>query len=301
MSVVAQAFQGSAQNVRITGLTIEKYACVAGDGAVDGRAGRNWVVENNLIRFNHGIGLRVGDGMQALRNKLLHNGQLGIGGGGRDGIVDGNEIAFNNYAGYDYSWEAGGSKFAYTKNLVVRNNYAHDNKGPGLWTDIDNENTFYEHNHTKSNQEAGIMHEISYQAIIRDNVIEDDGFSATPHTEPWYGAGILVVASAGVEVSGNTVKNCMNGIVGTQARRGVSSQHGTPYLLRNLYVHDNTVIQNQGIAAGIVRSSLFGDAVFDSWNNRFANNQFHLAEPQAKCLAWDGTAMSYQEWTSSLK
>jgi hypothetical protein len=299
MSVVPHAFRGSAQNVTVVGLTIEKFACPAQEGAVDGMAGSNWVIEDNLIRLNHGIGIRLGDGMQVLRNKLVHNGQLGIGGGGSNGIVDGNEIAFNNYAGYDYGWEAGGSKFAFTKNLVVRNNYAHDNKGPGLWTDIENQNTLYEHNHTKSNQEAGILHEISYQAVIRNNLIEDDGFSASGKTEPWYGAGIIVSASSGVEVYGNTVRGCMNGIIGAQPHRELS-RRGTPYLLRGLYVHDNTITQIQGIAAGIVRSAAFGDAVFDSWNNRFANNQFHLANPRAKCFAWGGSALSYQDWTLAL-
>ena len=299
MSVVPHAFWGAAQNVKIAGLTVEKFACPAQDGAVDGRAGSNWVIENNIIRFNHGIGIRVGDGMQVLRNKILHNGQLGVGGGGSNGIVDGNEIAFNNYAGYNYGWEAGGSKFAFTKNLVVRNNYAHDNKGPGLWTDIENENTFYEHNHTKSNQEAGILHEISYQAVIRNNLIEDDGFSASGKTEPWYGAGIIVAGSSGVEIYGNTVRGCMNGIIGTQPHRE-PSRRGTPYLLRDLYVHDNTITESQGIAAGIVSSAAYGDAVFDSWNNRFANNQFHLANPRAKCFAWGGSDLSYQDWTLAL-
>jgi len=299
LSVAPRAFWGPAQNVKIVDLTIEKFACPAQDGAVDGRAGSNWLIENNLIRFNHGIGIRLGDGMQVLRNKLLHNGQLGVGGGASNGIVDGNEIAFNNYAGYDYGWEAGGSKFAFTKNLVVRNNYAHDNKGPGLWTDLENENTLYENNHTKSNQEAGILHEISYQAVIRNNLIEEDGFSASGKTEPWYGAGIIVAGSSGVEIYGNTVRGCMNGIVGTQPHRELS-RHGTPYLLRDLYVHDNTITEDQGIAAGIVRSAAFGDAVFDSWNNRFANNQFHLANPRAKYFAWGGSELSYQDWTLAL-
>ncbi len=301
MSVIPHAFWGATQNVRIEGLTIEKYACSAGDGAVDGRSdtgalSRNWVVENNLIQLNHGIGVRLGDGMQVLHNKLLHNGQLGVGGGGSNGIVDGNEIAFNNYAGYDYGWEAGGSKFAFTRNLVVRNNYVHDNQGPGLWTDIENENTLYEHNHTKSNREAGILHEISYHAVIRNNLIENDGFSASHRTEPWYGAGIIVASSADVEVYDNTVRDCMNGVIGLQARRGLSHR-GTPYLLRNLYVHDNVITQGQGIAAGIVRSSLLGDAVFNSWNNRFTHNLFHLADPNARCFAWEGATLSYLQWT----
>ena len=35
----------------------------------------------------------MGDGMRVLGNKVLENGQMGVGGGGRNGLVDGNEIA----------------------------------------------------------------------------------------------------------------------------------------------------------------------------------------------------------------
>ncbi len=304
MSILAHAFWGAAQDVKLEGLTIEKYACKAGDGAVDGRSNsgslsRNWVIENNVIRLNHGVGVRTGDGMQVLHNKILRNGQLGIGGGGSNGLVDGNEIAFNNYAGYAYGWEAGGSKFAFTKNLVVRNNDAHDNAGPGLWTDLENENTLYEQNHTRSNQEAGILHEVSYHAVIRNNLIEDDGFSASHKTSPWYGGGILIAASSDVEVYGNTVRDCMNGIVGLQPNRELSHQ-GTPYLLRNLNVHDNDITQSQGIAAGILRSGLLSDDVFSAWNNRFESNRFHLGDPQAKYFAWKGSTWPLAAWKAQV-
>jgi len=300
VSVTPNAFSGSAQNVRIANLTIEKYACLAQFAAVDGRAGSDWVVENNAVELNHGMGVRIGgDGARVVNNKLIHNGQLGIGGGGTNGLVDGNEIAFNNYAGYNYGWEAGGSKFAFTKNLVVRNNYAHDNRGPALWTDIDNENTLYEHNHTKGNLGPGIFHEISYHAVIRDNVVENDAFNDINKSEPWWGAGIVIAASSDVEVYGNTVSHCMNGIVGLQAQRGASAQRGTPYLLRNLYVHDNVITQDQGIAAGIVRDGALGDAVFNFWNNRFSNNQFHMADSNAKLFAWRGAKLSYKDWAAA--
>ena len=299
------AIRGAAAKVRIEGLDIEKYACEASDGAVDGRSNsgqmsRDWVVQNNVTRLNHGMGIRLGDAMQVLGNKIMENGQLGVGGGGSNGVVDGNEIARNNYAGYDYGWEAGGSKFAFTHNLIVRNNYAHDNDGPGLWTDLENENTLYDHNHTSSNREAGILHEVSYHAIIRNNVIENDGFSDLPKTEPWYGAGIIVAASSDVEVYGNTVTNCMNGIVGTQPQRELSHK-GTPYLLQNLYVHDNTITQSGGVAAGVVRSGLLGDEVFASRNNRFVNNHFHLTDSRTKYFAWKGTRLSYGEWKAEMQ
>ena len=40
-----------------------------------------------------------------------HNGQIGIAGSGGEGSrIEGVEIAFNNYAGYDADWEAGGTQ-----------------------------------------------------------------------------------------------------------------------------------------------------------------------------------------------
>ena len=52
-----------------------------------------------------------------------------------DGLVEGNEIDHNNTAGFSAFWEAGGTKWAETRRLVVRGNRAHHNQGPGLWTD----------------------------------------------------------------------------------------------------------------------------------------------------------------------
>ena len=301
ISVIPHAFSGSAREVKIRGLTIEKYASVAGEGAIQakkpsGPLGRDWIVENNKVRLNHGVGIWAGQGMHVLNNQVVHNGQMGLAGAGSDIVIEGNEIAFNNYAGYHYGWEAGGTKFVFTRNLVVRNNFAHDNKGPGLWTDIENSGTVYEKNHTSHNQGAGIQHEISYQAVIRDNTIENDGFAPDPHrTGPWYGAGIVIAGSSDVEVYDNKVTDCMNGIVGRYPRRELS-RSGTPYLLRNLFVHDNVITQRQGIAAGIVVSGGLSGDVFTSWGNRFVNNTFQLGDPQAKSFAWMNVLTSFANW-----
>ncbi len=302
LSVAPYAFSGAAGDVTIRGLTIEKYADTAGDGAIqgqaaDGRLSQNWVIEKNTIRLNHGMGIRLGNSMKVVDNTVIDNGQMGIGGGGTGILVQGNEIARNNYAGYSYGWEAGGSKFAFTHNLVVRDNYVHDNGGPGLWTDIENVNTLYEHNHTKSNKVAGILHEISHRATIRDNTIESDGFDGPGRTSPWYGGGIVITASDDVEIYGNTVTDCMNGIVGLQPNR--RDQRGEPYLLQNLYVHDNVITQQQGVAAGIVESGLSDNAIFTSWSNRFTNNTFHLADPSSRYFAWMNGLQSIVQWQST--
>ena len=108
-------------------------------------------------------------------------------------LVQGNEIAYNNYLkGVSYGWEAGGTKFVKTRGLIVRSNYVHHNWGTGLWTDIDNINTLVEGNRVIGNANQGIFHEISYAAVIRNNTVQGNGFDRCC----WLmGAAILVAAS----------------------------------------------------------------------------------------------------------
>jgi Right handed beta helix region len=299
ISLTSHGFYGSAENVTIRGLTIEKYADTAGDGAIEGGSeghapSQGWVIKDNVIKLNHGMGIRLGNQMQVINNKVVDNGQMGLGGSGDRILVAGNEIAYNNYAGYDYGWEAGGTKFTFTKDLVVRDNFVHNNDGPGLWTDIENYNTLYENNRTTENKEAGILHEISYHAVIRDNTIQNDGFSASGKTAPWYGGGIVVTASEDVEIYGNTVTDCMNGVIGLQPNR--KRQAGGKYFLRNLDVHNNVITQRSGIAAGILESASFDNSVFTSWNNRFADNTFHLDNQGGKCFAWMNAEHTLAAW-----
>lgn len=300
ISEVQHAFGGSASNVTIRGLVIEKYATPAQSGAVHamtdpGPLSHNWVVENNEIRLNHGGGIRSGHGTHILNNKIHHNGQMGIGGAGTGILVEGNEIDHNNYAGFSYDWEAGGAKFSFTNDLVVRKNFVHDNEGPGLWTDGDNVNALYEGNHITHNKVAGIFHEISFNAIIRNNVVKNDGFSPSG-TSPWHGAGILLNGSSGVEIYGNTVINCMNGIVAVQAEREPNKRTGKPYLVRDNYIHENVVTQSSGTAAGIVSDRAFKDFIFTAWNNRFQNNSYRLSDPNGKFFQWLGAACTRAEW-----
>jgi hypothetical protein len=293
-SVAAHAFFGNEANVTIQNLVIEKYANPAQSGAIHGAfvgpgpRSTGWVIKNCTVRLNHGSGIWLGEAMQVLNNLVHHNGQIGVSGGGSSILVDSNEIAYNNNAGYDWSWEAGGTKFVGTTNLIVRGNYVHDNDGPGLWTDINNTGTLYENNRTVANKVAGILHEISFSAVIRNNTVESDGF--TPDGSSFlFGAGILVSDSNDVEIYGNTVSNCMNGIGAIHANRG------SPYLVQNLYVHDNLITQSSGLAAGIVRSAVSDTTVFTSLNNRLQGNTYKLGA-DAKYYDWMGAARSRYEW-----
>ena len=304
ISVARAAFWGNASNVTINGLAIEKYASIAGKGAINAMAavegygpiGKGWLVESNDIYLNHGLGIRASDGMTIRNNKVHDNGQMGVAGSGNNILVQGNEVYGNNYAGYAYDWEAGGIKFAaYSTHVTMDNNYVHDNKGPGLHGDIGCDYFVFENNHTARNWSSGIHWEISYHAIIRNNLVENEGYSPLG-TSFWYGGGILVSNSTDVEVYGNTVKDCVNGIGGTETNRGADSKTGVPFNLKDLYVHNNTITQQTGFAAGIVKSSRLDNSVFTSWNNRFVDNTYHLGSQAGQFFEWLNSPLTLAAW-----
>jgi parallel beta-helix repeat protein len=283
-------------NVQIRNLVIKRYVpalqaapVMAGAGSKS-NATRGWVIADNEITRNGGGGIRIGTKTQVLRNNVHHNWQIGISGVGDSTLVEGNEIAYNNYLkGVSYGWEAGGTKFVKTRGLVVRNNYVHHNWGPGLWTDIDNINTLIEGNRVIANANQGIFHEISYAAVIRNNTAQGNGFDRCC----WLmGAGILVAASPNVEIYGNTVSGNFNGIGAIQQNRG-SGAYG-PHLVQNLHVHDNTVNVAAGGRSGVARD--YGDnSIFTSWNNRFVHNTYSLGT-NAKPFEWMNGQRSESQW-----
>jgi parallel beta-helix repeat protein len=289
-SVAVRAFEATANNVTVSGLIVERYANQAQSGAIHSDGTTGWVISGNEVRWNHGVGVRVGTGAQLLRNNIHHNGQIGVGGGGTNALVEGNEIAWNNTNHFDWAWEAGGGKWAGTTKLTVRGNFAHHNGGPGLWTDIDNLDTLYENNTVEDNAWVGIFHEISYAAVIRNNVVRRNGFA---HPEWIWGAGILVAASPNVEVYGNTLEANADGIGAVQQSRG-SGKYG-PYQVSNLWVHDNTIDMTVGFT-GLVQD--IGDrSYFTSRNNRFERNRYRLGSGKAY-FVWLDEERPESEWKS---
>ncbi|MPZ99206.1 MAG: hypothetical protein GEU80_07680 [Dehalococcoidia bacterium] len=270
-SVTMYAFKGSASDVSIIGLTVEKYSNPTQTGAIQGKDGSRWLVQGNLTRLNHGYGIRVGERMRALDNRVLRNGQIGMGGSGNDVLVQGNEIAYNNTGGFQSGWEAGGSKFVKTRNLVLRDNYVHHNYGPGLWTDIDNIDTLIEDNLLEHNRAPGIKHEISYAAVIRNNVSQYNGLGY----DTWlWGAQIVIQNSPDVEIYGNKI------IVPAEGADGiglVSQDRGPgaygPRVTKNAWVRDNEIIYlgsggNSGLAGACGASD----------NNRFDRNTYRVPQ-----------------------
>lgn len=279
------AFVGSADDVYVGGLEIRDYDSDWQRGAIDGD-GDNWTVEANEVHHNAGVGIRLAADSPTMRyNNIHHNSQLGVSvHHSSNGLVQGNEIAYNNWQ-EEFSWgnEAGGTKFWSTTNLTVSDNWSHHNFGPGLWSDHDNIHILYENNVVEDNAANGIFHEIGYDAVIRYNTLRRNGYDH----EAWlWGAGILIASSQNVEVYGNVVEDNYNGITMTQQNRG-SGDYGT-YLVKNNYVHNNRIIDSGTTGAA---EDIDSSAIFTS-NNRFENNDY----TGDVGWEWGGGRKSWSTW-----
>lgn len=272
-----QAILPSGPDVTVQNLVIEGFAGSAQEGVITATA-PGLVVRDCEVRHNSGVGVELAsDGL--LEGSRIHGqGQMGVKGAGDDIRVIDNEIAGNNVTGFNDYWEAGGTKFVYTRRLVLRDNWVHDNDGPGLWTDIENDQTAFVGNRVERNGRSGILHEISYRAVIHDNVVRDNGRS--PGIDPREGAGIVVATSSGVRVTANTVSGNAAGIVLRQRDRG-------DYELSEVEVRDNAVHMPAGftgVAAGGRRVQ----------GITFTGNTYRAAADAP--FLWAGERLSLAEW-----
>lgn len=281
-------------SVTIRNLVIEHYAPGAHQGAVQGDNGEGWLVEGNEVRGNAQAGIRVGPHARVLRNRVHRNGVLGIGGYRAHGaLVAENEVYANNTSRSDPdtpTGEASGMKFADTDGLTVRGNSVHHNAGVGIWCDLGCVHVRYEQNTVSDNSHRGIFHEVSYDAVIRGNVVERNQPGGGPAGWP-SAAGIVVVASPNVEVTDNIVRDNGDGITALQEDRGRGPRG--PYVVENLLVRGNDVRMPRG-ATGLVQAAGAAQSLAGR-NNRFEGNRYHLAG-NATPFYWLGAARTEAQW-----
>jgi hypothetical protein len=291
VGVTRAAFSPTATHVKVVGLVVEKYAIPPQMGAIgDQYPESDWHIEYNEVRLNHGTGINIASRTKAINNYVHHNGQKGIGAGGDDGLIDGNEISYNNYAHISSGWEAGGTKFANTNRLTVSNNCVHHNGGPGLWTDIDNMDTLYEGNIAFNNDKEGIFHEISFDAVIKGNLV---GQNAEKGVGWLYGAQILISTSKNVEVLNNAVE--VNASYGN-AIGIIWQDRGAAYESTGNDVHDNDVtFLGSGGEMGAASDTAAGKAeIFVK--NSFDKNAYHMTNLGDAHFAWDNGSRTFAEF-----
>jgi parallel beta-helix repeat protein len=155
-------------------------------------------------------------------------------------------------------------------------------------------NVVYEGNLAFDNTHAGIKHELSCAATIRNNTVIGNGFG-NPN---WLaGAGIVVLNSPNVTVTGNVVIGNADGIGGIQGDRDSVEHRNCTLQLKNLRVENNTIVMDEGYT-GIVTNET--GAVFDSWGNRFRNNDYELSPSNGEFFRWsNGSHLTLKEWKAA--
>ncbi len=133
------------------------------------------------------------------------------------------------------------------------------------------------------NDQAGIVHELGYSPVIRNNTVEGNGFASDGLGGE--GAGILAFSVRDAEIHGNVVTGNRNGIAGRSDDRGVDSDTGEEWLLEDLYVHDNLITMDEG-ATGIWDYLPGEPALEPEADIRFEGNIYTLTPSSGRFLRW---------------
>jgi parallel beta-helix repeat protein len=275
-------------DVTVRNVTLRMFATPAQHGAIDVTA-PGWTIAGVTAELNHGEGITTEGEATIEGSRAIDNGQEGIGGTGAHTTVVGCLIADNNWAGFDPGWEAGGAKWSVASDLNVRENTVRDNLGPGLWSDIDSTGVTYEANTVTGNERAGIFYEISSDATIAHNLVRGNGFGM--NTWLW-GAGILLAASHDVSVRENTLAKNADGIGLVQQQRGNSERDGSPRVLHDISIEDNSEALGSG-STGAVQDD--GDeALFSDATIVFAHDSY--SDFSGRAFSWDDGELDAAQW-----
>jgi len=229
------AFAGHAPRARISYLKIRHFGTWGGnqdEGVVNHDSAHRWTIDHSTLIANAGAATMLGSGNRLSHNCLKNNQQYGFNaysaGGVSHIVLAHNEIVGNN----TYNWErrqpgcgcTGGGKFWAVRGAVVKDNWIHGNHSVGLWADTNNRSFHIEGNYISGNNDSGLVYEISYNALIKDNTFVRNGL-VTGRSDPGFPTGAIYLSESGSDsragerygttfsVTGNTFTDNWAGVI----------------------------------------------------------------------------------------
>jgi hypothetical protein len=292
------AFTGKAANVTIKHLTIKRFVSPAHEGVVNHDSGDDWTIEDNTIVNNDGAALMAGVGQVMRGNCLKDNGQYGLNaccGPIVDVVLSGNEFVGNNTDDLENKFPGcgctGAMKFWGIDGADITDNWIHDNHGPGIWADTNNNDFLIAGNLIEGNDGSAIIYETSYNAIIRDNVIRRnnlvDGKAFADHGDNFPQAAIYLSESGGdsrlsartdqINIYSNIFEDNWSGItLWENADRFCNSPANSSTDICTLLVND----VSRCIQPGIASTPLFNDCRWKTQRVAIHENRFSV-DPDA--------------------
>jgi parallel beta-helix repeat protein len=286
----AKAFAGQGvSNVTVAGITFTDYAPPgAGIGILGTDSGSvGWkVLGNEFHHITRGPVLMLGTSMLVKDNSFHDNTSNAISSWNiRDSIIQNNEFDNNHLSGespFTTTGYGAAVKIVQSTNTKILNNYVHDTvAGPGIWTDINCDQSLIDGNLVERNGAGGIFLELDYGAVVRNNTVVDNN---TPFFEGFQGGGIFVSNAQDANIYNNTFSNNGGAVYVYETNRGSGTQGA--WITANVYVHDNTVLADEGL------NGVGGTAVNDT-TVRFSSNDYNLS---GSAKFYYGGAISTSQW-----
>jgi len=273
---------GTAENIRVEGLTFRHASNFMQNEHAAVRTDNGWVLVDVTVKQTNSTGLGVrGNDVTVLRVTTADNGQNGMGsGGGTNVLVKDSITRGNNYRDVKVDWEGGGGKWAKTDGLFMTNYKAHDNRGHGIWFDIDNRNFVIEKSEawnnvgvSKIDEGTGIFMEISPgPARIEGNYVHNNS-----------GAAIRIAESSNVIVQDNTLVNNFRGVE-------LRDMPDRPYTVLNVTVRNNRIRGWAESAIGTLQGT-WNTSTARNRNIVIENNQFNfLGSSTNRLFRWGPTS-----------
>ena len=219
LSTSSHAFAGDAADVTIRGMTVEKYAVPARDGAIqsqarnDGPLGRNWIIEDVEVRKNHAAGIRLGAGTQ-VRNVLAQgNGRVAVTGNSNpERLIEGVVIE-----GLTVANDAGGCvSIIHGADVALRDSTIGPCDGEAVYL---SEVTRAEvTGNSVADTATGVLIHLSASIVVDENTFESAGRNYVQFDK---------VSGAGSSISGNRGESDL-GASGAEDMISVFESNGTP-------------------------------------------------------------------------
>ncbi|MFC4001646.1 right-handed parallel beta-helix repeat-containing protein [Prauserella oleivorans] len=316
------AFTQHATDVTIRHLEVRNFVPPHNQGVVNHDSGDGWVIEHNTLRDNEGAALMAGARQQVRGNCLRDNGQYALnayqdGDSITDLVLEGNEITGNNTGDWENRIEGcgctGGVKFWAIDGGDVRGNWIHDNRGPGLWADTNNNDLVIENNVIERNDGAAIIYETSYNAVIRGNLFREnnwvDGRDFADRGDNFPVATVYISESGGeprvpartdqIAIYDNVFENNWSGITAWEnADRFCSSPADTSGVCTRLEPNERQCMQ-----PAVATEPQRGDCRWKTQRLAVHDNRFLLDPNVVDCESWCARMAllsnygTYPEWS----
>ncbi len=204
-SRIFSPYRRGLKNIHVNGFIMEHCANQGGfpqNGALSVRSGRDWIIENNVIRYAKTCGLDIGSehwdgkaiaksvataeedqrliigGSHLIKNNVISdNGLCGIVGWNHNGSkIVGNTVERNNRLGFPHTkgWEEWAGIKLHCTDTLIAGNLIRDNEAHGIWIDNGYRNAHITRNVVINNLQSGIFLELGGEepnALIDNNII----------------------------------------------------------------------------------------------------------------------------------